>query len=507
MKIINTLSALLILLLSLHASGECLSEECDRDCQERLLALDEGMLDFCEAPSFGTYSLEKNGITWYFDQPVTYGKYVNGDFWVLDKGTGVTIKKVTPIPNDGVNGSMVNPTVGAQAYDADIYAYKSNLAVKFPVLLNGGDSLVSTISKTENDLNQYDRVFPSWYRSTKGLGHAELMGASVLTVVSQVPKIGSFRPPYIGNNKVSYNVSDIDKTYYKKIKSPSYMPNVSYYERGLERPWLMHLPGWTARKMHPVENMPNYHREVGNFLSDASLILLTDKATEKLLYRYIQTGIDHYYTIINGSADSATFEFQSIFTGLLLKDDDMASVWKDGQSKTLGRAADKFYFYSNRTSSISSNLNKNNGSWNGYKVLFRKKHGTTEHDHLHPSEWKQVTNGGGIKQETYRLCCDSKPHFGMALASRIIGAEKYWPSNALDLYLDRWIDESLNGSGLETIRLYYPTFKYGTRKYVLGSKFLDSVYKSYYGDWNNASTSTQDESYIQNSDTLNLRRQ
>jgi hypothetical protein len=483
MKNIYVVFVGLLLLCSSQIYATCDAGDCEPiTCQEgQLNVLDDGMLDFCDSPSFGVYSIEKDGITWKFNESVTYGKYVNGDYWVLDTGDGIVIKEVFPAPNDGFNGSMVNPNVGSQAYDKYIDAYDENLAVKFPVTLHAGDSLVSTISVTDKDLNAYGKISPSWYTYSQGLSasHSRLMNASVLTVVSKVPKYGEFRPPYVGNTKKSYNVRNINWSILPKRKAPSSLPDVEYYERGVERPWLMHIYHYSNRKMHPVENMPNYHREVGTFLSDVSLILLTDGATRKLLYGFIQTGIDHYHTIINGAADNSTFEFHSIFTGLLLADQEMMNVWVSGQSKTLGRGFEKFYFPDQKLSTISSSIVKGEKSWTGYDVMFRKKRGDAEHEHLHPSEWEKVVNGGGIKQETYRLCCDSKPHFGMVLASRVLKAGKYWPNNALDVYMDRWVSESKYDPGLKVIKEYYPDFAHGKRNYILGSKFVDAMYEKY----------------------------
>ena len=471
-----------LVLLSSHSYAACKGEQCKAVlCDEnQLISIEDGMLDFCQPPSYGTFSIEKDGVTWIFGQSVASGKFVNGDYWVLDKGDGVKVTKVTPGPEGGHNGSMINPTVGFQAYDKDIASYDASKLVTFPVVLKAGDSLVSTVSVKESDLNQYGNIDPSWYSYSKGVKHfhAKLKNASVLTVVSEVPKFGSFRPTYIGTKKTIYNIGDIDTGLLPNYKAPSTLPDVSYYERGVERPWLMHLYHYNNRKMHPVENMPNYHREVGRFLSELSLVLMTDAKTPKLLYGFIQTGIDHYATITSGKADNATFEFHSILTGLLLSDEEMASLWINGDSQTLGRATEKFYMPDDKLSTLSSSLVDNGKTWTGHGVMFRKKRGDAEHEHLHPSEWSKIpTNGGGIKNETYRLCCDSTPHFGMALTSRVLNAGKYWPNSALDKYMDRWVWESQNGYGSEVIKQYYPNFKFGTRKYLLGGKFIDSMYE------------------------------
>ena len=52
-----------------------------------------------------------------------------------------------------------------------------------------------------------------------------------------------------------------------------------------------------GREMHPLENMPDYGREITNITSQTGLFLLVDdprKENETLLLRYVQLGIDLY---------------------------------------------------------------------------------------------------------------------------------------------------------------------------------------------------------------------
>ncbi len=466
------------------SSVACLGEQCTSvECfDKQLVSSKDGMLDFCQSPAFGTFAIEKDGITWHFAESVSFGRYVTGDYWVLDKGDGVKLTKITPMPEDGHHGSMINPEVGVQAYDDRLYHYDASKGVEFPVVLSAGDSLVSTISVMPEHLNSKGVIYPSWYNYQGGLRNAKVKNASVLTVVSEVPKTGSFRPPYVGTDKKTYNISDIDNSLLPKFKAPASLPDVSYLERGVERPWLMHNRHWTASEMHPVENQHRYFREIGEYLSQVTLVLMTDAATPELLYGFLQTGIDHYHTITMGSADNATFEFHAILTGMLLGDEEIARVWVDGRSKTQGRATDKYYFVGDREPTTKSSIVPEGHSWTGWNVMFAKQD-TIEHEHLHPSEWHKVGTGGGIKQENYRHCCDSIPHFGMLLVSRAVKADKYWPSNAVDKYMDRWIWESQHGYGLDVIQEHNPSFKShlvghgsGSHPYLLGSGFTDDMY-------------------------------
>ncbi len=43
-----------------------------------------------------TTSLSQFGITWNFSQPVTYGQFVNGDYWVIGP---VMVTSVSPTPS------------------------------------------------------------------------------------------------------------------------------------------------------------------------------------------------------------------------------------------------------------------------------------------------------------------------------------------------------------------------------------------------------------------------
>jgi hypothetical protein len=67
----------------------------------------------------------KNGITWTFDRDCTVGQFVNGDWWVIDGGSGVKVVSVSPAPSGSgasyLNGSMINPVgPSSQGYDGRI---------------------------------------------------------------------------------------------------------------------------------------------------------------------------------------------------------------------------------------------------------------------------------------------------------------------------------------------------------------------------------------------------
>ena len=54
--------------------------------------------------------------------------------------------------------------------------------------------------------------------------------------------------------------------------------------------------------MHPMENMPDYGREITNIISDVALLLCLedpDKRREALLLQFIQKGIDYYASALS----------------------------------------------------------------------------------------------------------------------------------------------------------------------------------------------------------------
>ncbi|MBK1876630.1 hypothetical protein [Pelagicoccus mobilis] len=387
-------------------------------------------------------SITQYGITWNFSEEHQVGKFINGDYYVIAPESGIQIQSVSPKPENNKNGSMLNPQVGGtQGYDNSILNYDTNDTLNFPTVVLAGNSLVSTVSLTDSDQkNGY--YYPTWNSDRISKSQAALKTAAVLTILAEAPPKDSFRPPLVGKNKKIYRFSDIGMSILPKLPSPLITGDkIEYLSRGLERPWLTHLSGWTCRRMHPIENMKNYHEYVGMFLSEASSLALTDKATDDFLIRYIQMGIDMYHTSTEGYGDSSFFKWPVIFTGLLLNDESMQNVFIEDRNKTPGRTEKLFYFWKDKKSTIESKIVPPGQTYSGETVFFRKQIGNSEYEHLHPSEWHLADNGGGGKSERYRHCCDSHPHIGMILCAQILNKTELWNDDAAIAYADRWMNE------------------------------------------------------------------
>ena len=425
---------------------------------------------------------------------------MNGDYWVVGP---VTVKSVSPMPENRRNGSMINPKPATtwssndakQAYDDRVAVYNSSkesvpsydesLAVKYPITLSADKSLVSTISLKDSDLVGGKYITP-WGTGTVSPSNAYLKTAAVLTVLGSVPPAGSFRPPYVGDSKPLYNISQIQRQYLRQLAAPkgvSPKENIqTFYERGFERPWIFHMRDWMGRSSHPVDNMPNYHEYIGKLLSEASLIMLTNLSTDKLEKGFIQTGIDIYHTVSLGVADSSYFEFQVMYTGLLLNDNAMINIAKSG-AKYQGRTSEKFYYWNEKQSTIVSAKVSAGKTWTGATVFFKKQGGNGEYEHLHPSEWGLAEPGGshgGIKHEAYRQGNDSIAHMGMLLASRLVGATNKWATNAPNDYLVRWMTEAVDFSVIEAARAangWTQTVPNNTKN--MGSDFMNAMWNTY----------------------------
>jgi hypothetical protein len=140
-------------------------------------------------------------------------------------------------------------------------------------------------------------------------------------VLESLPPKGSLRPPFVGDEKPFFNIDDINRGLLPNVPKVTGAPvSLSYYERMVERPWLNHKYGDMGRYMHPTNNMFNYYEDSFGFYSSAMTLLSSDYAKEEkeiLLQRFVQLGIDQYFTLKSGKAIGSKQGVMT-FTGLLL---------------------------------------------------------------------------------------------------------------------------------------------------------------------------------------------
>ncbi|RMF85268.1 MAG: hypothetical protein D6744_01685, partial [Planctomycetota bacterium] len=416
-------------------------------------------------------SVSQWGITWTFDKAYPVGQFVNGDYWVLGP---VVITSITPAPSGGRNGSMVNPAPGwDHAYDSRLsYGYNASLGVTLPLTLNPNESLVSTIS--HDDAPTHTDV----QGREINLGHAYLKTAAVLTCLATAPPADAFRPPYAGTYKPLYSAGALNTAALPSLAPVASTPALSTYERLFERVWLDHKAGWTGRLMHPTDNMPNYGREIGGAVGDATLLLclnFTAQQKQRLHRLVVQAGIDMY--------------------GLARLH---KAVWEHGGGHGLGRrwlivfagqslGEPAFYQMQDYLSSEDSNTyfaDSRGGPWTGWQnsgspyastAMWGMWHdlpaghfpggngSIADHEHVHPSQWGSspfpVSNQYPYdKFEPYKRIC-AISYVGQALAARIMGAKDIWNHDAFFAFTDRWMYED-DAAARAVMLQYWPGYSY-----------------------------------------------
>jgi len=280
-----------------------------------------------------TDRISQHGITWNFSEPVSYGKYVNGDYWVVGP---VVITNITrPAKNNGRDGSMINPLphVTRQGYDERWGEYVSslNVANSLPIRVFPGSSLISTISRNPEITDQ--RVRPT------------LQVASILTVVDSEPKGNLFRPPYAGSNKLNYSTDTLQSHLLLRLSLVAKTPSLTETEKMFEKPWIDHVTGWQGDDFHPLENMDNYGAGISRDACIGALRLLLQESflnKKKLLLRYIQLGIDNYGLVINGAewgdiggSIGVGRKLPIIVAGILLDDQGLKRVASDFDTRKI----------------------------------------------------------------------------------------------------------------------------------------------------------------------------
>jgi len=386
-------------------------------------------------------AITQYGITWTFRQPVAAGRFVTGDWWVVGP---VTVERLTPAPVDGRHGSVVNPPAGSsQGYDARIAGFDPSLQARFPLRLEPGESLVSTAS-----VETIGQRTPQTVRGQYCRG--PLRTAVVLTCVGSAPPADAFRPAYVGTWKQSFTASQLRREVLPQLKAPGAVPQVARYERDLERIWLDHMRQWVNRQMHPLENMPDYGREITNIVSDVALLLLLEdpqNERETLLLRYVQKGIDYYGVvqsdndlwIANGGHNSGR-KWPILFAGLMLDHEGMMHVeatFQEDQQTYYGKG------------------------FRGQKALWTiaPNNSNRRHEEVDPATWETFgdTHGNnGLKAEGYRKL-NGPTWVGQALAARLTAMTAHWNHPAFFDYVDRWYRETQSAN--EFVRAMWEAYR------------------------------------------------
>jgi len=379
-------------------------------------------------------SVSQYGVTWTFSQPAQVGRFITGDWWVVGP---VTVTSVSPAPTAERHGSVVNPPAGdKQGYDSRIAHFDASLRATFPHTLKPGESLVSVAS--------VDTVGDRTPETVRGqYCRGPLRTAAVLTCLSEPPAKDAFRPAYVGTWKEMFTAAQLKRDLLPALDAPDAVPDVKQYERYLERIWLDHQRQWVNRMMHPLENMPDYGREITNIVSNVALMLLLDDPNgrlETLLLRFVQKGIDYYGVvqsddnlwIANGGHNSGR-KWPILFAGLMLGHEGMKNVdatFQEDQQTYHGKG-----------------FRGQNALW-----TIAPNNANARHEEADPSAWETFGDNkgnNGIKAEGYRKL-NGPTWVGQALAARLTGMVGCWSHPAYFDYVDRWWQEEQKANDFVT---------------------------------------------------------
>ncbi len=393
-------------------------------------------------------SVSQYGITWTFEKPAPVGRFVNGDWYVVGP---VTVAGIEPKPADGRNGSVLNMRMVDKAGFDDRAPQGRWDPEQFrapPVRMTPGDSLVSTISV------EAVRKMPRMMRPSSTC-RSPVRTAAVLTCLAERPPADAFRPAYADTSNRIYRANDLRRKLLPKLEIPEgaekgrggldvlfkvrpaswNQTDVRLWARVFERPWIdVCFDGFIC----PVENMPQYGREVARATGIAALLLCCDvdaEAKEELLINFCQVGIDLWGNVRAGHAGWPAHgghgqgrKLAIVLTGYLLGDEEMSHPYRKFPDVKFSEDMQTMY----------------GDCWTGAKVVYAGHVGKDGHprhegwgayEHLHPRDWPAKIG------ESYRRCCSSLCWVGEALALHLLKMEKVWDRPAFFDYCDRWMDE------------------------------------------------------------------
>lgn len=387
--------------------------------------------------------VERHGITWRFDQSYATGTFVNGDPWVVGP---VTIVEILPrsvvVEGRSMHGSMLDPdaSIMLQGYDSELYAehgrdlFRAALDVaagvsrQRPLRLEGVCSLVSVRSRAETN------VVPM------------LQGAAVLTCVAEPPAPDAFRPPYVrGDKAMKHRAVDLDfRALARLLPSPG-APAIDVVARGFEKVWLDHFPEWPVRYVHPLDNMPDYGREMAALVGTGALLLnldVPDEEKRELLVRMVQLGIDLHGCLRGGcrwpglGGHGHGRKLPILLAGRVLHDKQMLAIGRDfAVAQRPGRDRNAVFGEDTQTFFVQAT---GEGQWNhGHGGYTREHEGLPDWGFTHAND--PTGDAAAWTGNPYRVCCTANGWVGQTLAARILGLMPEWNHPAFFAYMDRYM--------------------------------------------------------------------
>jgi hypothetical protein len=381
----------------------------------------------CVAPTAPTTNqLVQHGVVFTFDGQHRFGRWANGDFWVVGP---LTVTRVVPGAANGRHGWEVSPSsVTRQGFDARAASYDATLSPALPYVAQPGDALVKAISLAPLDDADCRPC---------------LQTAVVLTVVDAPPPDDGatiFRPPYFGTERTRYSTDDLRPDLLPTLEPVAGAPGHTATAEAFSRVQLDHQHGWSGAAIHPLENLPEYGSQIAVHTAEGALGLLLGPDgpdRDAAIIAYVQAGIDLYHMALGGQtwpANGGHAEGRKLpiaVAALLLGDADMSAL-----VSTAGR--DVFGENGGQIRSAS-----------GDEVLFGQL-ANSEEDY-----WRNLVfdtgartiidpygfiDGGHEPGGSYQYCCTSMAWKATAAAVRLLpGLEAIWNHPDFFVYVDRWV--------------------------------------------------------------------
>jgi hypothetical protein len=425
-----------------------------------------------ESKTFLRSRVTQYGITWAFDQKVSVGQFVNGDYYVVGP---VTVVAIDPQPLFGKdvpaseldsgeratsavrNGSMLNPVARQETgFDSGTRSYfKAHTTARLPIQLRPGDTLISSISLKKGEKCNF--VMPEWSHGTRAdEDNCPTRVAAVLTCVGEKLPADAFRPGYCDRGTTIYLARNLKRDKLPVLARIGGTPEPAKFAEVFQKPWVnLGFFGFDE----PQENMPHYGQAVGEAVSDAGVLLCLDfkpDEKEKLLINFIQVGIDYWSMVKNGhpgwegwGGHGSGRKFPIVFAGYMLGDADMISPTRRFPRVEFGEDNQTMY----------------DKCWTGARVVFAGHSGISTrtgkpprpqwgpYEHLRPAEWDK--NGmKNLQSELYRRANSSCAWVGEALVLRLLKLEKAWSHDAFFDYVDRWMYEDDKPACAEIAKIF-----------------------------------------------------
>ncbi len=400
------------------------------------------------------------GITWTFDKNYEVGQFANGDYYVVDPGSGVTLTRVENDTHAGLDLSTVDydgtqidchrtimgptPQQGLSSLYSSSGYYDSALNVNhhLPYTVTKDKTILSAITWLDTDPGH-----PTNHRP-------ELKRIAVLTVVGTDVGPTAMRPSYAVGQKEIYRSTDIDESVFASLAAVPNTRSVAECVAHTQGPWTDLWDDWSSERFRAkdnygmtAQNNSTYGARIVEQLVDALFVANISEADvgdkTQLIVNLVQIGIDYYGLYRNGAMWGANgghhfgYKLPILVAGLALGDSDMLAVGADNINN-------------NRFQEDCQHFYVEPSDWGRTVTPPRETYNSTDHPAGLP-EW-------GIRHCAYPNQDDSRwtasyrstvgpPDAGQALAILIMGLKTQWMQESYFDYADRYMSVSGPGSG------------------------------------------------------------